>query len=285
MKCRRALCTLLVSAALMAGAVVYGQPRSKVQVPPMPAWKSPHPCDVRDGEVSRTICLARIRSTEFAKAWKSGVDEQGVQLDAAMRARKQTEMEVWLRRLRGSYRVEGTYSNSGGSQPVRGTANCLGVGDGSAAPCVITATWKAPKETIKDVELDRALYRALQGLVIMLGIDADASRIRVALMDYRAVRMSGYLIDGVAVFDGETTMYVFLPNPREPTPRNPLVPYFWNNLLVAANPDGEVVIKMKVAFADGEKFLSAPAMRSQQRNMAIEFDLHLHREPSPAPDR
>jgi hypothetical protein len=239
-----------------------------------------------DGEVSRTICLARIRSTDFARAWESGMDEQGVQLDAAMRARKQTEMEVWLRRLRGSYRVEGTYSNSGGSHPIRGTANCLGVGDGSAAPCVITATWKAPRETIKEVELDRALYRALQGLVIMLGIDADASRIRAALMDYRAVRVSGYLIDGVAVFDGETTMYVFSPTRREPTVRNPLVPYFWNNLLVAVKPDGEVVIKMKVTFADGDKLMAATTIRSQQlHKMAIEFDLHLYREPSPAPDR
>lgn len=197
-----------------------------------------------------------------------------------MRARKLTEMQVWLRRLGGIYRIEGTYSNTGGSSPIQGAAKCLGVGDGPAAPCVITATWKAPKEAYKDVELDRALYRALQGLVIMLGVDADASRIRTALIDHRAVRMSSFLVDGVAVFDGETTQLVFPPTRDWPSTRNPLVPYFWSNLLVAANPGGEVVIKMQVSFADGINWLGATIMSQRHKNV-IEFDLHLHRESPP----
>jgi hypothetical protein len=175
-------------------------------------------------------------------------------------------MELWLRRLVGTFRIEGEYTNTGGSNPVRGTANCFGVGNGPGVSCVISAKWQAPKETLKDKSFDNAMYSAVQPLVLLFGMDPGASQVRVTLVDFRAIRMQGFLVDDAVIFDWEgssdiATLYPSLFG-------NSLVTYNWVISRVAWRPGGDGVVQLVARDAN-------PMARGP-----VEFDLQLRRERS-----
>ncbi len=87
-------------------------------------------------------------------------------------------MELWLRRLAGKFRIDGTYENSGGTSKVGGIAECVSIGTGAGVHCVISAKWIAPEESHKNPGSDDVLYKAMKRLVIVYGIDPDALAIR-----------------------------------------------------------------------------------------------------------
>ncbi len=217
------------------------------------------------------FCVQRARSSFASQAWKKGLDTDGETLEADAPARKLAEMDIWLRRITGKYRIEGKYWNSGGSSPVRGTADCFGIGSGPGVSCVISTEYKAPKEAavgggngpLKDPRLDQALYAAMRGLVLLFGIDPRASEIRATLVDFRATGTSGFLDEGVVMFQGR-------PNFEFPF-MNPTITYTWATSFVAAKPDGDLAMKFLVRASD---IMTTPK--------PILFDLQLHRERSSA---
>jgi hypothetical protein len=204
-----------------------------------------------------------------ALAWAKGLDEHGDPLDPGARAQKLTEMEDWLRRLAGTFRLEGTYRNHGGSSPVLGTAKCLGLGHGPGLSCLITATWKAPREGYKDPAFDNGLYAAMQPLVLVFGIDPDASQIRATLMEQRALKMRGFLMEDEVALSGELMTM------------DPLVPFTWDSSLIAIKPAGDVDIKFAVQPTDTRYMLEGLRLGFGQpvpKQLWIEFDLQLLRE-------
>lgn len=270
----RTWCALLACTAMAASGALHAQARPSVPKTPRiepRVEKKPviRPCG------TGPECPADARSRAAAMAWANGLDEHGAPLDAGARTRKRAEMESWLRRLAGTFRIEGTYRNHGGKSPVLGTVKCLGVGDGPGVTCVISATWKAPKESVKDPEFDKALYDAMQSLVVFLGIDPDASRIRATLMDYRASRAHGFLIDdGVALSNAIPTSMS-------------LVRHSWSSSFIAIQPGGNLDMKLLVYPTSTQYELAgirALALGSVP-NPWIEFDMQLHREPLVDSDR
>lgn len=224
------------------------------------------------------VCYANVRSRDIALAREQGLNEHGGALDEAARKSLIGEMETWLRRLEGSYRIVGTYRNRGGSSSVQGTAQCLGFGGGPAISCLITATWKAPKESYKDKSFDRGISEAMQPLVLRFGMDPDRLQIRAALMDQRALKIKGYLIDDAVAFSSESK--------GEHDTDNPLVPYAWDSTLVAINPDGGVQMRFTVVPTSTESKLAE--LRKSMGHLAhapgVELDLRLAREPRNAAD-
>jgi hypothetical protein len=207
------------------------------------------------------FCVERPRARAVSQAWAKGLDAYGEKLPADARTRKLAEMELWLRNLTGKYRIEGRYGNSGGTSPVRGTADCFGIGSGPGMACAISAEWSAPKEVIKDRRLDQVLYNAMRGLVLLFGIDPGASQVRVTLMDFRAIGMSGFLDEGTVMFGGRLNF--------ENLFATPLVTYTWQNAVVTTKPGGDLGMKFLVRTAD---ILSS--------STAIMFVLQLRREPA-----
>jgi hypothetical protein len=227
-----------------------------------------------------TICIEKVRSDAVAFAWAQGLDERGVHLDAAVRARKLREMEVWLRRLVGRFRIEGKRWNaSGGRTQVRGTADCFGIGNGPGVSCLISAIWKTGRETDKDMNLDQTSYFAVRPQVLLFGLDPGAMEIRVTHVDDLAVGMRGFLLNGAVILDAQSPPgmralnHVFVgvaSNPfssvaSESLGRAPPKPLS----RVAISPAGEVDMKFYVYPPDMITFWNQP----------IEFDLQLYREP------
>lgn len=282
--CMRGWCVLLVCCAMEVSSTLYAQARPPVPEPPIGVTIRPqdqlsrkemwdaNPCFRRrtnsgkDMEVYwRTawilLCVERERSLAVTQAWAKGLDEHGNQLDADRRAKKLAEMETWLRRLVGKYRIDGKYWNSGGTSTVQGSAECFGVGGGPGVSCVLSPTWKAPKETHKDKRLDKALEIAMQPLVLLFGMDPGASQIRVTMVDFRAVGKSGPLIGGAVMFEGRPNF--------EHTGEHPLVTYTWQYSRVAAKPGGDLDMKFVVFESD--------IFQIFYHQQPIEIDLQLHR--------
>lgn len=110
MNCRRAWTLLLTCTAMLASSELFAQaslPAPRMQIAQKQQDETPCPRD-DGGTAWHTICAWQVRATAVSLAWDKGLDLNGVKLDGAARARKITEMEAWLDRLVGQYRVEGT---------------------------------------------------------------------------------------------------------------------------------------------------------------------------------
>lgn len=65
------------------------------------------------------------------------LDKQPAVLDEVSRARKIAEMEAWLLRLVGQFRVDGKHDAAVVGRAVHGHANCIAIGDGPGVRCAI----------------------------------------------------------------------------------------------------------------------------------------------------
>jgi hypothetical protein len=269
MNCRRAWTVLLTCTAMLASGELFAQ--ASLPAPRLPVAQNKQdatPCPRDDGGTAwHTICAWEVRSTAVSLAWEKGLDLNGVKLDAAARARKITEMEAWLKRLVGKYRVEGTYLNTGGIGPVAGTANCRHVIDGPGVQCEVTATVKHPGEPAKNPPFDQAITDGMRPLIILFGIDPDTQQIKAGLVDSRATETTGRLIDDavlLTVQGGRPFAVTFTPDSR-------LVWYAWYQSLIALQPGGG--LDMKFTILGGAIRRSVAPARPW-----TEFDLQLLRE-------
>lgn len=286
MKSVRVPGALLACVVLTTSGALHAQPRPEAPDPPDIRWlvlpedrlsdeemRGANPCR-RNRELLKdrdawqrmawlSFCVQRVRSRTVTQAWEKGLDEYGVKLEADAPARKLAESEIWLRRLQGKYGVEGNYWTPAGSSPVRGTADCFGVGSGPGVSCLISTEWKAPKEAFKDPYLDGALYQATRGVVLLFGIDPGTQRVRVTLMDFRAIGMSGLLDKDTVMFEGRPNFENIMPF------LNPLVVYTWTNSLVTTKPGGDLEMKFLVQGLNTSRPLVFPG--------PILFDLKLRR--------
>jgi hypothetical protein len=218
LKVVRTLCALLACAALCTSSAAYTQPRPGLpdvnggvadaagskEIPvsnPCPRWGTDAPEDdgqfVFDDRVawmfaaSIQMCMESVRSDSVALTWAQGLDEHGVPLDADARSSKLAEMEEWLRRLKGKFRIEGHRWNKGASSQVLGTAECFGIGSGPGVSCVISADWKRGKNP--------AAVPAIRPQVLLFGLDPGAMEIRITHVDSVAVELRGILQDGAVI--------------------------------------------------------------------------------------
>jgi hypothetical protein len=265
----RAWIVLLACTGLPASGALCAQ--SSIPAPRLPIAQNKQdatPCPRDDGGTAwHTICAWEVRSTAVSLAWEKGLDQNGVKLDAAARAKKITEMEAWLQRLVGRYRVAGTYLNTGGIGPVTGTAICRHVVDGPGVQCEITATVKHPGEPAKNPPFDQAITDGMRPLIMLFGIDPDSQQIRAGLVDSRATEANGRLIDDavlLTVQGGRPFAVTFTPDSR-------LVWYAWYQSLITLQPGGG--LDMKFTILGGAIRRSVAPARPW-----TEFDLQLHRE-------
>jgi hypothetical protein len=264
----RAWTVLLTGTAMLASGVQGAQ--TSLPAPQLAIAQNMQdatPCPRDDGGTAwHTICAWEVRATAVSLAWENGRDLNGVRLDAAARARKITEMEAWLERLVGQYRLEGTYLNTGGIGPVAGTADCRHVADGPGVQCEITATVKHPAERAKNPPFDEAITEGMQPLIILFGINPDTQQIKAGLVDSRATEATGRLIDDavlLTVQGGKPFAVTFTPDSR-------LVWYAWYQSLIALQPGG---LDMKFTILGGPIRLDVAPTRPW-----TEMDLQLHRE-------
>jgi hypothetical protein len=141
------------------------------------------------------------------------VDDDKV-LDPAARARKLAELDGWLRRLVGHYRVNGNvdqalnYNQLRKSSKIRGMADCNAIGAGPGVRCMIDATWQ-PIRLISDPgyggnsDFTYANIFTLHPVIFLFGLDSVAPEIRVLEVDDHSIAVDG---NGIRM-DADTLEY------------------------------------------------------------------------------
>lgn len=128
-----------------------------------------------------------------------------------------TEMHVWLRRLAGRFRYEGTLDREPGSVPdpslpantaqVEGLGDCVTIGAGPGVHCVINLDWPPPyPRTLEGVSpeafVDPVFVANLDPAMILFGIDAGASQLA-----YLQVNQKGLAEPGTGVVVGNIARF------------------------------------------------------------------------------
>jgi hypothetical protein len=127
--------------------------------------------------------------------------EDGVVVDSAAHAKRLSELEVWLRRLVGSYRVDGDVdqligADLRGSSRIKGGAVCTAVGDGPGVRCLVDATW-APIFYIQQPGYPGVEHRSsdstpankftLHPSIFLFGLHPETETIRVMEVDDHSI--------------------------------------------------------------------------------------------------
>jgi hypothetical protein len=141
------------------------------------------------------------------------------------RARKHAEIDAWLRRLPGRFRISGVISNNmmgycagrmartcyvpDGPPPIplNGMMDCVLVGQGPGVNCVINADWKMPDSSKLPIVLETWLSPG----VLLFGMEPDASGIRYLQVSDRSVGE-----EGRGKLTGEVALFTFLGLPFRP---------------------------------------------------------------------
>lgn len=110
---------------------------------------------------------------------------------AEARVQQRAALEVWLRRLVGTYGYEGIFDP--GFRPARGDGDCAGVGTGPGVQCVVYVTWP---------ELDGSGILPLAPAMFLYGIDPAVPRIRYLRVSARSLaeEVHGTLSGNMATF-------------------------------------------------------------------------------------
>ncbi len=148
-----------------------------------------------------------VRATELIGGWREipiGEDPPDVELsalgppgelDEATRRARIAELETWLTRLPGRFRIKGRiektlYNPTTGEarllgDDVTGIADCVSVGEGVAVKCILNASWPNIDIDVADIgsrPTDSESLKTLQPGVLFLGLNLDPPGIRSMLV-------------------------------------------------------------------------------------------------------
>lgn len=116
--------------------------------------------------------------------------------DDATHATKLAELQTWIRRIPGRFRIEGRVERPGPGGPVRGKvsgiADCAGVGEGAGVQCIFNAMWPVidspdlPFAALMNGPIPRPspseALRTFRPAVLALGLDPALSEVRALLV-------------------------------------------------------------------------------------------------------
>jgi len=114
------------------------------------------------------------------------------EMKEARRVQVAVDMDVWLRRLEGRFRIEGVSYVDGQEQDskvARGMEDCIGIGPGAGMQCVINVLWD--EEWGADGQVAEAGVSSLAPAMIEYGLDPVASRIRSLQVDNQSLAEPG----------------------------------------------------------------------------------------------
>lgn len=110
-------------------------------------------------------------------------------VSARQRLGSREDIVLWLRRLAGRFRNEGTLDRSGWKVPVHGVTDCIGIGSGPGMNCVIT------------LEAPGTLTNLTPGS-FLLGVDLESVALR-----YMSVDSTGAAVGATGELRGDTARF------------------------------------------------------------------------------
>jgi hypothetical protein len=114
------------------------------------------------------------------------------EMQEARRVQMATDMDVWLRRLEGRFRIEGVFYRDGEEADARhakGMEDCVTIGPGAGMQCVINVIWD--EDYGADGQSGQTGVSALAPAMIEYGFDPVASRIRSLQVDNQSLAEPG----------------------------------------------------------------------------------------------
>jgi len=103
--------------------------------------------------------------------------QQEASLDETTRAARLDELDAWLRRLPGRYRIKGTVRlGREGATFDNGIGDCTGVGDGPGVNCIINAKWPflTLNKSVTNVTPSSSEYlNTMRPAVLVFGLSLD----------------------------------------------------------------------------------------------------------------
>lgn len=121
----------------------------------------------------------------------------------ARRVQMTGDMDAWLRRLEGRYRIEGVFYRDGDEANVlraSGMEDCIAVGPGAGMQCVLNVIWD--DDYGSDGQGGSTGVSALAPAMIQYGYDPGASRIRSLQVDNQSLAEPGE-----GMLKGDTVRY------------------------------------------------------------------------------
>lgn len=196
-----------------------------------------------------------------------------VQLESTpeMRATKLADLNAWLKRLQGQFRVTGEIWNTiymqcsptGGEAGIRkcygppvappqsfkGVADCVSIGSGPGTHCLFNAGWNVPAPPYLQIIWDPWLDPG----IMLFGLDPDALGIRYLQVNYWSIAEESVL----GKLEGDRVLFKFrsFPYSRSEytalTNRRPFCPGCRRTTQITASPDGNT-IRMSVTADNGD---------------------------------
>lgn len=196
---------------------------------------------------------ARGPATRAVRSNEQNVERPPMVVDEAARARRVSEMEAWLGRLVGRFRVDAKLVTIGGSDRIRGTATCSRFGDGQGARCVIQGIHR------QKAQRDRGTLPLLY-----FGINPDALEIQIVVVALEQVSALSGVLEGDTVHFSDNWNVC-----------HKIWTSCWMADEITARPSGEIFVKM--AEDDWLQGIRAPVLL--RSGHSLELEMNLNREP------
>ncbi len=122
------------------------------------------------------------------------------EMQEARRVQMAADMDVWLRKLEGRFRIEGVFYRDGdeaNALHARGMEDCITIGPGAGMQCVINVLWD--EDYGADGQSGQTGVSSLAPAMIEYGLDPVASKIRSLQVDNQSLAEPGE-----GVLKGET---------------------------------------------------------------------------------
>jgi hypothetical protein len=113
-----------------------------------------------------------------------------VEAEAGAEPLPNTDMDVWLRRLVGSYKLDGSAGSFGcpsACSGVKGKVDCIAIGTGPGVQCILNATWQEYWTMTGQPQL----LDYLDPSMMLLGLDPGRSAINMLLVNDKGLPEGG----------------------------------------------------------------------------------------------
>jgi hypothetical protein len=114
------------------------------------------------------------------------------EMSEARRAQMGVDMEAWLRKLEGRYRIEGVFYRDGdeaNALRAMGMEDCISIGPGAGMQCVLSVVWDADYGA--DGQGGQTGVSSLAPAMIEYGFDPVASKVRSLQVDNQSLAEPG----------------------------------------------------------------------------------------------
>jgi hypothetical protein len=135
--------------------------------------------------VSAVLSCTALSCSGTASAQPRVVDEAGG--DPVPDA----DMDVWLRRLVGNYKLDGaanSFACPSACSGVKGKVDCIAIGTGPGVQCVLNATW----QEYWDMRGNPTLVDYLDPSMMLFGVDPGRSAINMLLVNDKGLPEGGF---------------------------------------------------------------------------------------------